>query len=66
MKITGGILALVVGLVLVFLGYDRSRTMKGQLDRLFTTTEKNRTTWLYVGGAVLCAAGMGAIYAGRK
>jgi hypothetical protein len=58
--------ALILGMILICLGYDRSRTVSGQIDRLFTVTEKNRTTWCYVGGGALCAAGVVVLRNGRR
>jgi uncharacterized membrane protein YidH (DUF202 family) len=57
---------LLLGLLLIFLGYERSRTVSGQIHRLFTVTEKNRTTWCYVGGAALVAAGVVTLLNGRR
>ena len=66
MQKTIGIICLVAGLLLGFWGYNHSASLKGQVDRIFSATEKNRTTWCYLGAAVLCTAGVFTIYSAKK
>lgn len=66
MQKTIGILMLVGGMILIFWGYNQAQSIKGQVNRLFTSSEKNRTTWAYVGGAVLCTAGVFTIFGAKK
>jgi hypothetical protein len=61
-----GIICLVAGMFLLVWGYNVAESFKGQLHRIFTSSTNNRTTWLYAGGAVLCAIGVLQIYGGKK
>jgi len=61
-----GIVCLVIGVGLLVWGYREAQTLKGQLHRLVSSSTDNRVTWMYVGGAVLCVAGVFQIYGGKK
>lgn len=61
-----GIICLVAGVLLLVWGYNVAESLKGQLHRIFTSSTNNRTTWLYAGGAVLCAIGVLQIYGGKR
>jgi hypothetical protein len=66
MRSTIGIICLVAGVAMLVWAYRESETLKGQMHRLFSSSTNNRITWMYVGGAVLCTAGVFQIYAGGK
>jgi len=61
-----GIIFLVAGVLLLVWGYQTAESLKGQMHRIFTSSTNNKTTWLYVGGAVLCVVGVFQIYGGKK
>lgn len=66
MKNTIAILCLVAGAGMFVWGYRESQTLKGQLHQVFSTSNNNRITWMYVSGAVLITAGAGLVYGGKK
>jgi len=61
-----GIVCLVAGVLLLAWGYNIAQSLKGQMHRILTSSTNNRTTWLYLGGAVLCTAGVFQIYSGKN
>lgn len=61
-----GIVCLVVGVLLIVWGYNLSQSVSGQFNRLFTGSPGDKAMWLYIGGGVLCAAGVFQIYFGKK
>ncbi len=63
---TIGIVCLVGGTLLLSWGYQTSRSLQGEVHRIFTPANQNHITWAYVGGAVLCTVGLFQIYAGKK
>ena len=66
MKKVMGIMCLVGGVLLIVWGYNISQSVGGQFQRVFTGSPGDKTMWLYIGGAVLCAAGVFQIFAGKK
>jgi len=61
-----GIVCLVAGVLLIVWGYNLSQSVGGQFNRLFTGSPGDKPMWLYIGGAVLCAAGAFQIYLGKR
>ena len=61
-----GIVCLVVGVLLIVWGYNLSQSVSGQFKRRFTGSPGDKAMWLYIGGGVLCAAGVWQIYFGKK
>jgi len=66
MKKGMGVICLVAGVLLIVWGYNLSQSVGGQFQRIFTGSPGDKAMWLYIGGAVLCAAGVFQIYFGRK
>jgi drug/metabolite transporter (DMT)-like permease len=66
MKKGMGVICLVAGVLLIVWGYNLSQSVGGQFQRIFTGSPGDKAEWLYIGGAVLCAAGVFQIYFGRK
>lgn len=66
MKNTIGIICLAVGVGMLVWSYREAQTLKGEMHRIFSSSTNNRLTWMYVGGAVLCAVGVVRIYTGKK
>jgi drug/metabolite transporter (DMT)-like permease len=61
-----GVICLVAGVLLIVWGYNLAQSVGGQLHRVFTGSPGDKAMWLYLGGAVLCAAGVFQIYLGKK
>ena len=61
-----GIVLLVAGVLLLVFSYQKAESPKGQIHRIVTNSTENKTTWMYVGGAALCVAGVFQIYSGKK
>ncbi len=61
-----GMLCLVGGVLLLVYGYQTAESFKGQMHRIFTSSTDNKTTWLYVSGAVLATVGIFQVYAAKK
>jgi len=66
MKKATGIICLVAGVLLIVWGYHLSQSVGGQFQRIFTGSPGDKAMGLYIGGAVLCAAGVFQIYLGKK
>ena len=52
-----GFVLLAVGIVLLVLGYNASQSLGSQVSQAFSGSMSDKATWLYLGGAVLLAAG---------
>jgi len=65
-SIAAGIVCLVAGVLLIVWGYNLSHSVSGQFQRILTGSPGDKAMWLYLGGAVLCAAGVVQIYLGKK
>jgi drug/metabolite transporter (DMT)-like permease len=61
-----GIVCLVAGVLLIVWGYNLSQSVSGQFQRIFTGSPGDKSMWLYIGGSVLCAAGVFQIYLGKQ
>lgn len=57
---------LVLGLVLLALGWDASRSVSSGVSRLFTGAPTDRTMALLIGGGLLTVAGLGGLSRGPK
>jgi hypothetical protein len=63
---TIGILCLVAGTLMLAWGYQKTESVEGEFQRIFTPARHNKITWVCVGGAVLCTAGVFSIYLAKK
>jgi len=55
-------LALVIlGVVLLALGWDAYRSVSSGISRVFTGAPTNRSLWLLIGGGVALVAGLGGL-----
>jgi hypothetical protein len=61
-----GIVALVVGVVLLGFGLNASDTPIEQLSETFTGRYSDRTMWYLVGGAAAAVGGIYLLLTGRK
>jgi uncharacterized membrane protein YidH (DUF202 family) len=66
MKTTIGIVLLVGGVLLLVFGYQAAESVEGRVRGVFTATNKNKTTWMYIGGTAMCVAGVFQLYSGKK
>jgi hypothetical protein len=66
MKKATGIICLVAGVLMIVWGHNLARSVNGQFHRIFTGSPGDKPMWLYIGGAVLCGAGVFQIYLGKK
>ena len=66
MKKAMGVICLVAGVLLIVWGYNLSQSVNGHFQRIFTGSPGDKAMRLYIGGAVLCAAGVFQIYFGKK
>lgn len=66
MKTLIGIVLVVTGVLLLVFGYQKAESLKGQIQRIVTSSTDNKATWMYVGGAALCVAGVFTLYSGKK
>ena len=64
-KIIGAV-CLVVGAALLLRGHDIARSVDSQIQHIFTGSSAHKVTYYYLGGAVLCAAGLAQIFWKRK
>jgi hypothetical protein len=63
---TLGILCLVGGTLMLAWGYQKSESVEGEFQRIFTPAKHNKITYVCVGGAVLCTVGIFSIYLAKK
>ncbi len=52
-----GIVLLVVGLILLYFGWQASQSFTGQVHETLTGRYGNETMWYFIGGAVAVVAG---------
>lgn len=57
---------LVLGLILLGLGWDAYRSVSSGVSRLFTGAPTDRALFLLIGGGVLTVAGLGRLSRGAK
>ncbi len=57
---------LVVGVVLLVLGFIASDSVRSDFSRLFTGEPTDKTIWLLVGGGVLAIVGLAGVARGGK
>ena len=61
-----GLICLAVGVVLLIWGHNMAQSIGGQLQNTFTGSPGDKPMYLYIGGAVLCAAGAFQLFWKRK
>lgn len=52
---------LVMGIVLLALGWDAYRSMSSEVARVFTGAPTNRALWLLIGGGLATVSGLGGL-----
>lgn len=57
----GGIVLLVAGAILLYLGYEASQGIGEQLHETFTGRFTDSTTWYFVLGGISAVAGIGLL-----
>lgn len=57
---------LVGGVLLIVWGHNMAQSIGGQLENVFTGSPGDKPMWLYIGGAILCAAGLFQLLWNRK
>lgn len=53
-----GVICLVGGILLLVWGHNMAQSVGGQLHNAFTGSPGDKSMYCYIGGAVLCAAGL--------
>ncbi len=53
-----GLALLTAGAVLLWWGYEESRSLEGQISQFFTGTAPDRVLWKYVAGGVSAVIGL--------
>lgn len=57
---------LVGGVLLIVWGHNLAQSIGGQFQQAFTGSPGDKSMWLYIGGAVLCALGLFQIFSTKK
>ncbi len=57
---------LVVGVILLVLGFTASESIQSDFSRLFTGEPTDRAIWFLIGGGVLAVVGLGGAVRGGK
>lgn len=52
-----GVVLLVVGIILLYFGWQASQSMGGQLSETLTGRYSDQTMWYFIGGAAAVVAG---------
>jgi len=60
-----GIALLVVGVVLLIMGFNASESLSSELSEAFGGAPSNKAIWLMVGGAVCAVVGGLSVFRGR-
>jgi len=58
MRLIIGVIALVIGVMLLVWGHDSAQSVNSQVNNLLTGNPTNRTMYFYVGGAALTIYGL--------
>jgi Protein of unknown function (DUF3185) len=58
MKKIIGAICLAIGIVLLIRGHSIAQSLDAQVKHIFTGTSGGKATHYYIGGAILCAAGL--------
>ncbi|MDO8756926.1 MAG: DUF3185 family protein [Elusimicrobiota bacterium] len=66
MNRTASLVLLVLGLVLLAMGWDANRSVSSGVSRLFTGAPTDRAMLLLIGGGLLTVAGLGGLTRGLK
>ncbi|MBL8804678.1 MAG: DUF3185 family protein [Planctomycetes bacterium] len=66
MNRTLSIVVLLVGLVLLVLGFNESESVASDFSRLFTDEPTDRALWLLIGGGALALIGAAGLFRGEK
>jgi len=61
-----GVICLVGGVLLIVWGHNMAQSIGGQLQNVFTGSPGDKPMYLYIGGAILCAAGLIQLFWKRK
>jgi len=61
-----GLVLLAVGIVLLVMGYNAAQSVSSQFKQAFTGSMTDKTTLLYLGGAVMTAIGAYLAFLSRK
>ena len=61
-----GIICLVAGVGLIIWGRNMAQSVGGQLQNAFTGSPGDKAMYCYIGGAILCAAGLFQLLWKRK
>ncbi|MDP3543453.1 MAG: DUF3185 family protein [Elusimicrobiota bacterium] len=56
---------LVLGVILLAMGWDAYRSIGSDVSRVFTGAPTDRAVWLLVGGGLAAAAGLGGLSRGK-
>jgi hypothetical protein len=57
-----GLALLVVGLILLYFGYQSSQSLGDQVFETFTGRFTDATLWLFIGGAASTVIGIGLLF----
>ena len=60
------VICLVGGVLLIVWGHNMAQSIGGQLQNVFTGSPGDKPMYLYMGGAILCAAGLIQLFWKRK
>src|ERR1051325_7092548 len=61
-----GVLCIVGGVLLLVWGHNVSLSLNSQINEVFTGEPSSKATYLYIGGAILEAVGLFAIFFSQK
>ncbi|MCR4294022.1 MAG: DUF3185 family protein [Elusimicrobia bacterium] len=56
---------LILGVVLLAMGWDAYRSIGSDVSRVFTGAPTDRAVWLLVGGGLAAVAGLGGLSRGK-
>ena len=61
MQTVSGLICLVVGVLLIYWGYNMAHAVASQINKLVSGSPGDKPMLLYIGGAILVIAGLGQV-----
>jgi hypothetical protein len=61
MQKISGLACLVIGVILIYWGYNMAHAVGGQINNLVSGSPGDKPMLLYIGGAILVLAGLGQV-----
>ena len=58
-----GIALLVIGVILLMVGFNEANSFRSEVNEFFTNNPSDRAIWMFIGGGVAAAVGLYFLFA---